>query len=164
VAAATPTPARPRPPRGGDAGALSNLLRAGHVGRWHLGLPDRHGHNDDRHRRRRALPRGTVNCIDTSNDPRASGTFTASWNVEWWGTDGNTGANVQWGTAKLVNAGGAWEGRGTGVYSTDRGGTIVIWFKGTGGYAGLTYFWEGTGPASPWIIHGLIHPGEPPTP
>ena len=105
-----------------------------------------------------------VNCIDTSNDPRASGTFTASWNVEWWGTDGNTGANVQWGTAKLVNAGGAWEGRGTGVYSTDRGGTIVIWFKGTGGYAGLTYFWEGTGPASPWIIHGLIHPGEPPTP
>jgi hypothetical protein len=107
-----------------------------------------------------------VNCTDTANDPRVSGTFTAAWNVDWWPTSpgASTGANVQWGTARLENAGGAWEGRGTGTYSTDRGDVLVFWWKGTGGYAGLTYFEVAEGFKTPWATRGQIFPGEPPAP
>jgi hypothetical protein len=107
---------------------------------------------------------GTFACTQTVNDPRVSGASTATWNLDWWGTvDHKSGALVQWGTARLVNAGGAWEGRSTGVYSSDRGDIIATWYRGTGGYAGLAYFAleSGTGP---WTIQGQIFPGTPPTP
>ena len=107
---------------------------------------------------------GTATCTDTTNDPRASGDYTATWNMDYWGTpDDTNGALVQWGTARLVNAGGAWEGRGSGIYSSDRGDTIVTWWTGTGGYAGLTYFELATG-TGPWTIQGQIFPGSPPRP
>ncbi len=107
---------------------------------------------------------GTLKCTETADDPRVSGAHTESWNADWWGTaDHSSGALVQWGTARLVNAGGVWEGRFAGVYSTDRADIIAVWYKGTGGYAGLAYFTleSGTGP---WTIQGQIFPGNPPTP
>jgi len=107
---------------------------------------------------------GTAKCTDTTNDPRVSGDYTATWNMDYWGTpDDTNGAIVQWGTARLVNAGGAWEGRATGVYSSDRGDTIVTWWTGSGGYSGLTFFDLVTG-KGPWTIQGQIFPGSPPKP
>ncbi len=43
------------------------------------------------------------------------------------------------------------------------GDIITIWYRGTGDYAGLSYFelWTGSGP---WTIQGLIFPGDPTTP
>jgi hypothetical protein len=105
---------------------------------------------------------GSVACTDRANDPRVSGTFTATWNADRWGSP-IPSALVQWGTARMVNAGGAWEGRYTGVYSGNRGDLITYWWTGTGGYAGLTYFAQTTG-FSPWPIQGMIFPGTPPTP
>lgn len=103
-------------------------------------------------------------CTVETGDPRVSGVRSSTWNIDLWG-DANAGewALVQWGTQRLENAGGAWEGRATGIGSSDRGDVIVNWYKGTGGYAGLSYFelWTGDGP---WTIEGQIFPGNPPTP
>ncbi len=104
---------------------------------------------------------GTFVCTVATDEPRVSGTETASWNMDLWGTAGN-GALVQWGTARLKNDGGAWEGSGSGVYSSDRGDIIAFWYSGTGGYAGLSYFELWTG-REPWTIQGQIFPGDPPT-
>jgi hypothetical protein len=49
-----------------------------------------------------------IECIDTTNDPRVSGTHTASANMDVWGTLAN-GAGVQWASVRLEDAGGAWE-------------------------------------------------------
>jgi hypothetical protein len=109
---------------------------------------------------------GTFRCTMTTDDPRVSGTHTtATWNADWWGqADLSSGALVQWATVRLENDGGAWEGQLTGVAALpDLGDTIVIWYKGTGGYAGLSYFELWTG-REPWKIQGLIFPGDPPSP
>jgi hypothetical protein len=87
------------------------------------------------------------------------------WNIDLWGNvyAGRWGL-VQWGTVRLENDGGAWEGRAAGVASCpERGDTFVNWYKGTGGYAGLGYFELWTG-HEPWKIQGQIFPGDPPTP
>ena len=104
-------------------------------------------------------------CTMRTDDPRVSGTHTSgAWNVDWWGeADLSSGALVQWGTPRLENAGGTWEGTGSGVYSSDRGDTIAFWYRGIGGYAGLAYFEMWTG-QEPWEIQGQIFPGDPPTP
>ena len=103
---------------------------------------------------------GTFKCTMTTDDPRVDGTETASWNMDLWGT-AEDGALVQWGSARLENEGGAWEGTGSGVYSSDRGDIIAFWYKGTGGYAGLGYFELWTG-KEPWNIRGEIFPSDPP--
>jgi hypothetical protein len=106
---------------------------------------------------------GRLTCTASVNDPRVSGTEQGTWNRNWWGTPGVPGAGVQWGTIRLENAGGTWEGKATGVSSTDRGDAIAVWYTGTGGYAGLSYFELITG-KGPWTIRGQIQPGDPPTP
>lgn len=106
---------------------------------------------------------GRLTCTPTTNDSRVDGTATATWYMDGWGPNNETGAVVQWGTVHLENAGGAWEGRATGVWSSDRGDIITIWYQGTGGYDGLSYFELLTG-GHPWEIKGEIFPGDPPTP
>ena len=102
-------------------------------------------------------------CTDTTDDPRVSGTHTASANMDAWGTLDN-GAGVQWGTVRLENAGGAWEGRQLGVASLPgRGDIMEFWYRGTGGYEGLSYFALVTG-SEPWKIQGQVVPGDPPPP
>ena len=103
---------------------------------------------------------GTFTCSLTTTDPRVTGTETASWNMDQWGTAAS-GARVQWGTRRMENDGGTWEGTGSGVYSSDRGDIIVSWYRGTGGYAGLGYFELWTG-KDPWTIRGQVFPGDPP--
>ena len=104
-----------------------------------------------------------ITCIDKTDDPRVSGTHTASANVDVWGTLDN-GAGVQWASVRLENAGGAWEGRQLGVASLPgRGDIMEFWYRGTGGYEGLSYFALVTG-SEPWTIRGQIFPGDPPPP
>jgi hypothetical protein len=109
---------------------------------------------------------GTFKCTTTMDDPRVSGAHSTSvLNLDMWGeADLSRLALVQWATVKLENDGGAWEGQLTGVASLpDRGDIIAIWYKGTGGYAGLSYFELWTG-QEPWQLQGQIFPGDPPTP
>jgi hypothetical protein len=103
---------------------------------------------------------GAFTCTAATDDPRVSGTETASnWIMDLWRTT-DRGAGVQSGPLRLESSGGAWVGKGSGVYSSDRGDIIATWYEGTGGYAGLGYFelWTGT---SPWAIRGLIFASDP---
>ena len=106
-----------------------------------------------------------IECVDRTNDPRVSGTATGIWSMDGWGNPNQgVGAGVQWGTLRLVNEDGAWEGKLSGVaVLPEPGDTIVIWYTGAGGYAGLTYFQLITGHGPTWEIHGQIYPGDPPT-
>jgi hypothetical protein len=105
-----------------------------------------------------------IKCIDKTDDPRVSGTLTASANVDVWGRLDN-GAGVQWASVRLENGGCAWEGRAMGVASLPgRGDTIVVWYRGSGDYAGLSYFERITGSFPTYKIPGQIFPGDPPTP
>jgi hypothetical protein len=109
---------------------------------------------------------GTVRCITSTDDVRVSGTHTTTtWQADWWGDITlPRGELVQWATVRLENQGGAWEGRLTGVASVpDVGDIITIWYTGSGAYAGLSYFELWT-EADPWMLQGLIFPGDPPTP
>ena len=82
-----------------------------------------------------------IKCTDKTDDPRVSGSHIATANMDVWGTLDANGAGVQWGSVRLENAGGAWEGRAAGVASyPQRGDIFVNWYKGTGGYEGLGYF------------------------
>jgi hypothetical protein len=109
---------------------------------------------------------GTFRCIKTTDDARVSGTeTTTTWNADWYGApDLSKGEFVQWATVRLENDGGSWEGRLSGVGARpEPGDIIVVWYTGTGGYAGLSYFEQTTG-REPFKLQGLIFPGEPPTP
>ena len=108
-----------------------------------------------------------LTCFDTSNDPRVTGTVTYSWNYDMWGS-GIEFAHVQWGSGRLENAGGAWEGTLTGSFSTKNGDVILFWFEGTGGYEGLSYGMWAVLPTAEagWTypVKGIIFPGSPPAP
>lgn len=108
-----------------------------------------------------------LTCIDTSNDPRVSGPVTYSWNYDMWGS-GTEFAHVQWGSGRLENAGGAWDGTLTGSFSTKNGDVILFWFEGTGGYEGLSYGMWAVLPTAEagWTypVKGIIFPGSPPAP
>ncbi len=101
-----------------------------------------------------------VHCTGTTGDPRVSGTVTGSWDVDLWGTL-QSGAYVASGTTILEAAAGRWEGRTTGVYSSDRGAILVSWYNGTDAFAGLGYFELATG-REPMTVRGQIFPGRPP--
>ncbi len=101
-----------------------------------------------------------ASCIDTVSDPRVVGTSTARWNMDVWG-DLSDGGGPQWGTSHMENTGGSWDGRATGAYSSGFGDIFVLWWKGGGGYAGLSYFELLTG-HDPWKVRGLIYTGDPP--
>ena len=107
---------------------------------------------------------GLVQCTHASNDPRVSGTEESSFNGDGWAN----AAIVLWGTSRITNQGGTWEGTYTGANSDATGDIVIWWFKGTGEYAGLSYvMWEHLAPAEvAWTypVEGMIFPGEPPKP
>ena len=127
-----------------------------------LGLPLQPGGGTSSAARSQTL---TSACTVTTDDPRVSGTETSTaWTRTMWGSL-TAGAGIQSGPLRLENAGGAWIGTGSGTYSSDRGDIVAAWFKGTGGYKGLSYFElrTGTGTAAPaGSIRGLVFLGEPP--
>jgi hypothetical protein len=97
------------------------------------------------------------------NDPRVSGTDALTFNYDGWTpSDSAMSIAVQWGSARLVAAGGAWEGHWAGVIYPDLRDDITAWYRGTGAYTGLTYTAHITGSLGSYTIEGLIYPGVPP--
>lgn len=98
---------------------------------------------------------------EVASDPRVSGTGTLFANVDLYGMSG-----PQWGTLRIENDGGAWEGTWRGV----KYGGIVdsgsAWLVGSGDYEGLTYYYSFRGGNTDLVLEteGLIYPGEAPAP
>jgi hypothetical protein len=111
-----------------------------------------------------AIRDGTVECTIKADDPRVSGTRTDSWNMDVFDPDGSKVRLVQWGTSTIKGPSGTWEGTASGVAALPEWGDIIAtWYKGTGEYAGLSYFEQVTG-KGPWRVQGMIFTGDPPTP
>lgn len=109
---------------------------------------------------------GTFTETLTSSDPRVSGEFVGSWNMDHWSQQAGE-ALTQWGTARLTNAGGTWTGPYSGIYTSETGDMITRWCQGSGGYKGLTfYMWlvvpRATVDSGPAHWQGLVFPGNPP--
>jgi hypothetical protein len=95
---------------------------------------------------------------DTMNDARVTGTGTLRLSIDTYGTVGS-----EWGTCRLVNDGGAWEGPVSGATwgggdLSDLSGLLV----GRGAYSGYTYhaYVHSSGFARDLV--GIIYPGSPP--
>jgi hypothetical protein len=99
-----------------------------------------------------------MESLETMNDPRVSGTSRITLNG-----DLHDPVMAEWGTTRLENADGAWEGTWTGA-SWDAGGATNVsgWLVGTGAYAGFTYYFHVFGPSTPYQVEGIIFEGSPP--
>ena len=107
---------------------------------------------------------GTVSYRVVSDDPRVAGTATGTWNTDRWGTM-TDGVMVQWGEATITNDGGTWVADYQGAFSSETGDVITRWWRGTGDYAGLTFFmWIGGSTVGVGFFEwsGIIVPGDPP--
>lgn len=94
------------------------------------------------------------------NDPRLAGTSHVTLNLDGYGT-----VAAEWGTSRIENAGGAWEGTWTGASWNGGNATAVSgWLIGSGSYAGYTYYFHAYGPVMPFRVEGIIFAGSPPTP
>jgi hypothetical protein len=109
---------------------------------------------------------GVVTGTAEWSDPRASGTFTSTFNVD---VDPDTGHGIMWSWIRVENDGGTWEGPLSGMeYEPPEGDfyTMDGWLIGDGGYAGYTLYvqvdaFQGGGPVR--TAHGVIFKGQPPT-
>jgi len=104
--------------------------------------------------------RGVVaTTVDTMNDPRVTGTGTIHGANDSYGSVG-----PQWGTYRLENAGGAWEGSWTGaLWSSGNVSQVTAWLVGSGAYEGFTYYLYARG-TNPMRVDGVIFRGSPPAP
>ncbi len=94
------------------------------------------------------------------NDPRVSGTGTGLVNADFYDHVG-----PEWGTTRLENAGGAWEGTVTGVAWADGNASDLSgWLVGSGAYEGYTYYWHLRAIGTTGTVDGIIYPGGPPAP
>jgi hypothetical protein len=92
------------------------------------------------------------------DDARVSGTGTITANFDMYGTVG-----PQWGTYRLENAGGAWEGTWTGaLWEGGNATNLAAWLVGSGAYEGWTYYAHVWGTSS-LQVEGVVFPGSPPT-
>jgi hypothetical protein len=108
--------------------------------------------------------RGLVaTTTDTTSDPRVSGTGTIGGNYDRW-----VGGATQWGTYRLENEGGSWDGTWAGIAYGASGYPPIedasVWLVGAGGYAGLGYYFHFHGSNGTYEIDGLVFPGSPPVP
>ena len=96
----------------------------------------------------------------TMNDPRVNGTAHVTLNADIQGD-----VAAEWGTTRVENAGGAWEGTWTGAsWNAGNATSVSGWLVGSGAYAGYTYYFNVHGPMMPFRVDGIIFPGSPPTP
>ena len=99
---------------------------------------------------------GIATTTETMNDARVTGTGTWSFSLDLY-----TDAAPEWGTFKLENAQGAWEGTCTGA-SWNMGVSAIggCWLIGSGGYEGYTYYRY----MQTTEIQGIVFEGSPPSP
>jgi len=94
----------------------------------------------------------------TTNDPRVTGTISAHTSADAYGNVG-----PEWGTERIENSGGAWEGNVTGAAWNDGNtSSLAGWLTGSGGYAGYTLYLRGTNINFAGTLEGIIFPGTPP--
>ena len=110
---------------------------------------------------------GGFTCTDEMNDARVSGTASGEWQFDGFGDGLSDGALVQWSRRMVLrNDGGSWDGTYAGFYTPDTGDMIVIWYRGTGAYEGLSYVqWIEAPPGhvtGGTEVLGLIFPGPIP--
>jgi len=109
-----------------------------------------------------------LTCEVVMNDPRVSGTASCGVSLDYWGnyTQGWAAYTaVQWGSVRLENEGGAWEGTVSGVHFPYYGDAIGGWLEGSGEYEGLSYYLRFRPGESKWWtggLEGLIFTGSPP--
>lgn len=101
---------------------------------------------------------------EDASDPRVIGRGTITLNVDAYADEGGAlGARqIRFGTMRLENEDGAWEGRFAGRLSNGRF-IQTYWLVGEGAYNGLTYVVTAGGDGPVWASEGLIYPGDPPT-
>lgn len=100
-----------------------------------------------------------MQSLSTMNDPRVSGTSFITLNGDIHGI-----VMAEWGTVRLENPDGAWEGSWTGAAWNDGNATTVSgWLVGSGAYAGYTYYFHTYGESTPFATEGIIFEGSPPT-
>jgi hypothetical protein len=72
---------------------------------------------------------------------------------------------LQWGTIRIENEGGAWETEYIGIFSPETGDIGAELYTGTGDYEGLYYYqWVFGTLGFPWPTNGLIFPDTVPIP
>ena len=105
--------------------------------------------------------RGIVITVSNAvDDPRASGSGTFHLSVDATGSLG-----FEWGTFRLENAAGAWEGACSGASWNDGNASdVACWLTGSGAYEGLTYYWHGTNAGLAGNVVGTIVPAPVPSP
>jgi hypothetical protein len=99
-----------------------------------------------------------LSTSDVMSDPRVNGTGRAFIAAHDYGDIG-----PEWGTFRLENDEGAWEGPMSGFnMGTDT--HMVAWLEGEGAYDGYTYYYEtvvsNVGMVGP--VEGIIYRGDPP--
>ena len=103
---------------------------------------------------------GIVSLTDTMNDPRVDGTVMFTFSVDLYGV-----AASEWGTMKVENKNGSWDGPCTGgVWSNGAGIAWSCWLTGSGAYDGYTYYKQTQmDPTDEFAtVVGVVYPGEPP--
>ena len=100
------------------------------------------------------------------SDPRVSGQWTTSpYHQDVYRS---TGQGIMWGTLRIENDGGTWEGPMSGItYETPDGGfyTLDGWLTGDGDYAGYTFYFQEERDRAvnpPRVFRGIIYKGQPP--
>jgi hypothetical protein len=103
--------------------------------------------------------RGFVaSSTDTMNDPRVTGTGALRLSIDTF-----DGVGSEWGTYRLENTDGSWEGTVSGGgWSDGEAGTITGWLVGSGAYAGWTYYIDMRSSGLQTELSGVIYPGSPP--
>lgn len=96
----------------------------------------------------------------TMNDARVNATGTARLSVDEY-----TNVCSEWGTMRLENANGAWEGTVTaGAWNGGETTNFSGWLVGSGAYAGYTYYVHFWGSGYSYLVEGIIFQGSPPAP
>jgi hypothetical protein len=103
------------------------------------------------------LVRGYVaTSVDSMNDPRVTGTGTLRLSLDEHGTFG-----AEWGTYRLENDGGAWEGLVNGAaWNRGESSDVTGWLVGSGSYEGFTYFIDVRISGLQTELSGVIYPGS----
>jgi hypothetical protein len=95
---------------------------------------------------------------DTMNDPRVTGTGTLQLTIDEYGSVG-----TEWGSYRLENARGAWEGSMAGAgWDGGEASTVSGWLAGTGSYEGYTYYIRVRSSGLQTELSGVIYRGSPP--
>lgn len=100
------------------------------------------------------------------SDPRVSGKATGTVNTDMLTTDsGRTTVGKEWGTTRIENKGGAWEGTIAGaIWAGGSESDLTGWLVGSGDYEGYTYYWHLRATDSHGDVDGVIYKGPPPSP